>query len=227
MLTETYKLAEEYMKTCMQDSAHDVQHIYRVLYAAMEIADYEPEVDYEILITACLLHDIGRKEQFENPGLCHAAVGGEKAYDFLMENGWSRNRAEHVRQCITSHRFRTDNQPESVEAKIVFDADKLDVTGALGIARTFLYKGEVGEPIYTLKEDQSLYLGSSSDQPSFLQEYKKKLEGLYERFYTEHGRKLACERQAAAVGFYDSIVREIQNSCEMGQARMKDILENR
>lgn len=61
-----------------------------MLYYALEIAKQEPDVDYEILITSCLLHDIGRKEQFENARLCHARVGGDKAYAFLVGAGWTQ-----------------------------------------------------------------------------------------------------------------------------------------
>ena len=59
----TYHLFEKYMLTCMGDSAHDKDHIYRVLYNALNIARTEKNVDYDVLITSCLLHDIGRKEQ--------------------------------------------------------------------------------------------------------------------------------------------------------------------
>lgn len=86
MTKETYTMIESYMFSCMDDSAHDKEHIYRVLYNALEIAKTEADVDYDILITACLLHDVGRKEQFENPKLCHAMVGAEKAYQFLLEH---------------------------------------------------------------------------------------------------------------------------------------------
>lgn len=68
MTVKDYEKTEAYMLSCMNDSAHDKEHVYRVLYYALEIAKQEPDVDYEILITSCLLHDIGRKEQFENPG---------------------------------------------------------------------------------------------------------------------------------------------------------------
>jgi len=80
MNRETYCLLENYMLSCMEDSAHDREHIYRVLFNALEIAETERGVDYDVLIGACLLHDIGRKEQFENHALCHAMVGSEKAY---------------------------------------------------------------------------------------------------------------------------------------------------
>ena len=58
---KTYEQIEAYMKSCMQDSAHDVEHIYRVLYTALDIAEYEKGVDHDVLICACLLHDIGRR----------------------------------------------------------------------------------------------------------------------------------------------------------------------
>ena len=64
---------EAYMQTCLRhDMAHDSQHIYRVLKIAMDIASHETGVDQEQLIIACLLHDIGRKVQQDNPSLCHA-----------------------------------------------------------------------------------------------------------------------------------------------------------
>ena len=69
---------------------------------------------------------------------------------FLMENGFDEEFSRKVKHCIKTHRFRKSMQPESVEAKILFDADKLDVTGALGIARTLMYKGNVAEPIYNV-----------------------------------------------------------------------------
>lgn len=100
MNKETYGLLEEYMRSCMADSAHDQEHIYRVLYNALEIAGTESDVDYDVLITACLLHDIGRKEQFEDPAICHAMAGGEKAYRFLLAQGFEESFAQQVKNCI-------------------------------------------------------------------------------------------------------------------------------
>ena len=145
-----YTQLENYMLKCMDDSAHGKDHVYRVLYQALDIAQYESRVDLDILTAACLLHDIGRKEQFANPALCHARVGSEKAYAYLMETGWKEERAAHVRNCILPNRYRSDAPPVSIEAKILFDADKLDVTGTVGIARTIMYKAQVGEPLYTM-----------------------------------------------------------------------------
>ena len=76
MKREIYETLEQYMLSCMEDSAHDAQHIYRVLYNALLIAKEEKHVDHDVLIAACLLHDIGRKEQFADPALCH----GQRLY---------------------------------------------------------------------------------------------------------------------------------------------------
>ena len=148
MTKEMYLQIENYMLSCMEDSAHDKEHIYRVLYGALEIAKAEEHVDQDVLITACLLHDIGRKEQFADPTLCHAMVGADKAAAFLLAQGYGEEFAQKVHHCIQTHRFRKALQPQTIEAKILFDADKLDVTGAVGIARSLMYKSEVAEPLY-------------------------------------------------------------------------------
>ncbi len=217
MNIQTYKLIEEYMLSCMDDSAHDKDHIYRVLYAALDIAGYESEVNYEVLICACLLHDIGRREQFENPQLCHAAVGAEKAYNFLVSKGFAPEYAQKVKDCIMSHRFRSGSLPQSIEAKILFDADKIDVTGAIGIARTIFYAGQVSEPLYSLLPDGQVSDGSKDTIPSFFQEYKYKLEGLYTQFYTNRGSQIAAERQMAAKSYYDNMLQEAQTSYRVGR----------
>ena len=221
----TYSLFEEYMISCMEDSAHDKEHIYRVLYNALRIAKKENNVDYDVLICACLLHDIGRKEQFANPELCHAIVGSEKAYSFLVGNGYEIQYAEKVKHCIRTHRYRKNNLPESLEAKILFDADKLDATGTMGIARTLIYKGIVSEPIYTLLPDGSVSNGENDVNPSFFQEYKYKLEKVYSNFYTTEAKLIAKERQESAVAFYNSLYEEVNSSYGNGKEELEKVLQ--
>lgn len=221
----TFSLLEDYMLSCMKDNAHDKEHIYRVLYHAMTIAKTEENVNYDVLIAACLLHDIGRKEQYENPKLCHAMVGGERAYRFLKESGFAEGFALHVKQCIQSHRYRQNNPPQSLEAKILFDADKLDAVGAVGIARTLLYQGIVGDPLYTYRSDGTISNGSEDRTPSFFREYKFKLEKLYDRFYTDRAIEIAKERQLAAASFYNCLLSEVESIRERGVTELKNRLE--
>ncbi len=225
MTKETYQRIESYMRSCMTDSAHDPEHIYRVLYNALQIAETEENVDYDVLITACLLHDIGRREQFENPALCHAEVGATMAYEYLLKQGFSADFAEKVRHCVVTHRFRKSNRPGTVEAKILFDADKLDVTGAMGIARTLMYKADMSEPIYRLLPDGVPSDGTQDTEPSFFREYKVKLEKLYDRFYTETGAKIAQQRRMIAAAFYESLYQEVSTGYRSGQQLLHSLLK--
>ena len=213
------------MLSCMGDSAHDAAHVYRVLFNALEIAQSEGPVDGDVLIGACLLHDIGRGEQRATPSLCHAQVGAEKAYRFLRENRFDEAYARAVGHCIAAHRFRGNTPPQSLEAKILFDADKLDSTGAIGMARTLLYKGAVGDPLYRVDEEGRVSDGTGDLQPSFFQEYKTKLEKRYTGFYTERGAAMARSRRQAAAAFYENLLGETAETYRGGRQRLRSILE--
>ena len=121
---------------------------------------------------------------------------------------------------MLTHRFRKARPPQTLEAKILFDADKLDVTGALGVARTLQYKGNVGDPLYLRKPDGSVDDGTGEGGDSFFREYKFKLEKLYDRFYTASGTRMAQERKRIAEDFYRSLLAEVS-----GSAGLEDILE--
>lgn len=215
---------EEFMIACMSDSAHDKEHVYRVLANAMAIAQAEQDVHYDVLICACLLHDIGRVDQLADPSLCHAQVGAQKAKVYLLEQGYGDAFSEHVCSCIRTHRFRKNAPPESLEARILFDADKLDVVGAIGVARTLVYKGTICAPLYTRKPDGSISDGRGDEDQSFFQEYCFKLEKLYDRFYTVKGKELAMERKAAAVSFYENLYREVSELDEYGKKQLEQYL---
>ena len=225
MKREVYTMLEAYMLSCMEDSAHDKEHIYRVLYTALDIAETEEDVDMDVLICACLLHDIARGEQFANPEICHAAAGAEKAYRFLKEHDFSESFATHVRECISSHRYRKGNHPRTIEAKILFDADKVDASGAIGIARTLIYKGQVSDPLYTVLPEGGVSDGTGDEEPSFFQEYKYKLEGLYDKFYTRRGAEIAGLRRQAAAAFYESLLREVSEPYEKGRAMLRTCMK--
>lgn len=229
MKQKTFDLLEGYMLDCMGDSAHDTEHVRRVLYLALEIAETEPTADRDVLIAACLLHDVGREEQFRDPSLCHARVGAEKAYRFLTDRGFPESFAAHVRDCVRTHRFRSGDPPASIEAKILFDADKLDVTGAVGMARTFFYAAQVGQPLYTLLPDGTVSDGTAEEPAgchSVLREYKVKLEKIYDRFLTPQGAEMARRRRAAAVAIYESILTEAREPYEAGSSILCRCIES-
>ena len=225
MQKAAYRMMEEYMLSCSPDRAHDAEHVYRVLGNALMIAKDEQQVNYDVLIAACLLHDVGRPEQMADKRVCHAMLGGEKAYAFLTSHGYDASFADHVRACIQSHRFRKSAPPESIEARILFDADKLDVAGAIGIARTLIYNGAAGTPIYSRREDGSISNGEGDQEDSFCREYTFKLRHVYDRFFTAKGAALAQERRAAAERFYRELCDEVMQGSHAGDAALEQLLE--
>ena len=221
-----FERIERHMLEKTEDSAHDRTHVERVLCGALDIARHEKNVNFDVLIAACLLHDIARPLQATDERVCHARAGAEMAYRFLQENGWSEAQCAHVRDCVRTHRFRIDDVPQSIEAKILYDADKLDVTGALGIARTMQYGGQMGEPLYVLDENGAIVLeGGGADVSSFVQEYHFKLKKLYGRFYTARAALLAREREKTMTEFYGSLYREVADTLANGRSALHDILE--
>ncbi len=175
---------------------HDAYHSFRVANMACYIARKREDVNMDILIASCLLHDIARSREMENSSVCHAKAGGEIAYSFLKECGWDEEKCSRVRDCIVSHRYSSTISPESIEAKILFDADKLDMTGAIGIARVLLYQGFLGKSIY------------AKDRNSFLSEYQERLLKVYDSFYTDEARELANNRENITYSFYQEIIKD-------------------
>lgn len=191
------------------DPVHDFEHILRV-YRTAEIIGQAEGADMEILLAAVLLHDTSDAEP---DGLSdrptHHLASAAFARDTLTTEGWPPARIEAVIHCIRTHRFRGAEKPESLEAKILFDCDKLDVTGAIGVARTFAYAALAGQPLTGEPSHTFLTTGQKeSDEPHTpYHEYLFKLSKV--SFYTETARALAEERQQYMQGFFDQLHAEL------------------
>lgn len=231
MTRETYWLIESYMLKCMdpRDVAHGAEHVHRVLYAALDIAAHEDGVDTDVLICACLLHDIARKAQAENPAVRHASAGAEMARAFLLDNGFGAAFADHVADCIrvhSTHDDRGDFPFGSIEAKILFDADKLDAAGALGVARTLQYGAQfAGEPLYSRGEAGEILDGSERiGKHSFMHEYHFNLAPAYDRLHTARAAEIASRRRQIAEAFYTSLLDECRETNRFGELRLQNAL---
>ena len=146
-------------------------------------------------------------------------------YSFLLSLGFDETFCSHVRSCISTHRFRKEARPATIEAEILFDADKLDAAGALGIARTLLYQGTVQAPLYALSDDGSVSDGRADAKETFFGEYHYKLEKLYGQFLTSRGSALAQHRQQAARDFCDSLLSEVRYPYEHGPLHLQKYLD--
>lgn len=159
-MKDTFKKIEKITKNYLKKSSHDWDHTKRVYNLAMHLAK-EEDVDFDILKAAIFLHDIARvKEDQSKNEFDHAEESAKIAKKILTDVGFPNKKIKKVLECIRSHRFRSDNIPKTKEAQILFDADKLDGIGAIGIARTFLLAGEHNSKLY---EDEQ-----------FIEEYKRK-----------------------------------------------------
>lgn len=202
------------------DSAHDFEHILRVVRMAEHLAHAEG-ADVEIVRAAALLHDIARHEedsaaQRERPSshadsqLDHAQVSAIEAEVYLMKNGALREFAASVADAIRSHRFRGAVQPETLEAKILFDADKLDSIGAIGVARAYAVCGMLNQKLYSQPQANSVATrGQHNQAHTPVDEYHVKLKHLRERFFTPTAQKIAAERDAFMRQFFDHLTREV------------------
>ncbi len=223
MEREEYNKIEKYMLSCCGESVHDAEHIYRVLYNAMDIAKTEADVDMDVLITACLLHDIARVDEFRDKSIDHAVYGSEKAYKWLIENGFEEKFSKSVCECIKTHRYRGNNIPQTIEAKILFDSDKIDAAGFIGIARTLMYKGLKAQPLYT-KENGEIQDGSGN-RNSFFGEYVFKLRKVYDRLFTDRAKEMTAKMKQDAEYFYNTLYSDIKSSYANGQAMIDECLE--
>lgn len=224
MNRDTYLKMEAYMLENCGESVHDREHIYRVLYTALDIAQYERAVDTDVLTAACLLHDIGRAEELKNRQIDHAVFGSKKAYKWLCENGFDIDFAKSVCRCIKTHRYRGSHVPESIEAQILFDADKIDAAGYLGIARTLMYKGIIGEPLYVVRNG-AVSDGSDNGERSFFREYIFKLSKVYDRLFTGRAKEIADKKRSSAIDFYNTLYGEVSSLYLQGQKILNSTLD--
>ena len=189
--------------------SHDWEHTQRVALLCRRIGPVEG-ADMEVLLAAALLHDIGRAEQDGTAGrVCHARRGAELAADLIRPLDMSRCRKENILHCIRAHRFRGKESPETVEAKVLFDADKLDAIGAVGVARAFLFAGEVGARLHNPDVDPADTRPYTREDTGY-REYKLKLSKIRDRMLTAEGRRLAEERHAFMEAFFNRFIEEHQ-----------------
>jgi uncharacterized protein len=205
--------------------AHDIDHVMRVYNLCLKLARHYPSVDLEVLKTAALLHDVARLREDKNGHshslrVDHAVLGAEMSSAILKKLGYSDERIDQVTHCIRVHRFRGENQPFTMEAKILSDADKLDVLGATGIARSFTIGGECGQRIYSsipldeyVKKNfvggkvNGRIIDPSEHSPNL--EFETKFKRVPEKLYTGEARKIARQRFGFMEQFFDRLKKEI------------------
>ena len=193
------------------DAVHDFSHIERVYRMAERLALSE-NADLEIVRAAALLHDADGTTPGSESRLEHHLRSAEIAGRVLTDEGWSPERIAAVQHCIRAHRYRDDREPPAtIEAKCLFDADKLDVLGAIGAVRATVYAALAGTPFYS--EPSETFLRTGKEAPGELHsayhEHLFKLRNVEKRLYTQTAKKLAHERTQYLEDFFTRLINEI------------------
>ena len=187
--------------------SHDWEHTLRVHRLCLRIGPKE-DADMIALESAAYLHDIGRSAQDSSNGsVCHAAKGAQMTADLLEGLSLDEARKRNIIHCVRSHRFRDGHSPESIEARILFDADKLDAIGAVGVARAYLFAGELGACLHNPHLPVEQARPYSRDDTGY-REYVIKLSKIRQRMLTAEGRRMAEERHAFMVRFFNRFLDE-------------------
>ena len=198
-----------YARTHFEDAkhSHDWEHTERVYKLCMHIGAIEG-ADLDVLAISAFLHDIGRTHQDRSKGsICHAEKGVDMARDMLEKYPIPHEKKENIIHCILTHRYRNSHVPETIEAKVLFDADKLDAIGAVGIARAYLFAGEVGAVLHNphaIPEQTKPY---SKDDTGY-REYRVKLSRIKDKMLTPEGKRMAQERHAFMEEFFERFLKE-------------------
>lgn len=218
-LKSTLSLEDARAWYALSDPVHGFDHIERVYRMAIHLAEAEG-ADLEIVAAAALLHDANDSEPLKNEQSDQAApdtrethhhASADFARKILSTEGWLEERIIAVQHSILAHRFRDDrDQPQTLEAKILFDADKLDAIGAIGVARAIGYALQAGQPIYAPVSNsfQKDGIPSPGEAHSSYHEYIFKLRRLKDRLYTRTARLIAERRHRLLVDFYTQLAAE-------------------
>jgi len=200
--------------------SHDFSHVMRVYKLCCFLGKYEKSVDLEVLKIAALLHDIGRKkEDLDKTGkIDHAIESAKMAEKILRRLRFSKEKIEKIKECIISHRFKTNLKPMTIEAKILSDADKLDVMGAIGIVRSCCWLGENmakiwgAIPLSVYKKENLTKERRIKDKSKHALniEYETKLKYIQKRLFTKKAKEIAKERAKFMKEFFKQLEKEIK-----------------
>ncbi len=187
-----------YAKQNLSDrrGAHAFDHIERVLQTATIIAETE-KANIKIVQAMALLHDYVRDEVAEEQNASKSAVLAEEILQKFNYTSWE---IENISEGIKTHSISSDKDliPQSIESKILFDADKLDAVGEIGIARWFMHTSKQG---LTIKQASGLYIKTING-------LMKKMNG---KLFTEKGTELIQKDLNKTIEFFEKLLKKFND----------------
>lgn len=200
---------ERLMAHMDQDGGHDLAHIERVLINARKIASGESEqTDWETIAASVLFHDavnLPKNHPERHLASTKSAEVAVEELNGLVDDG----KLDAVFGAIRDHSYSSGFTPQSLPAKIVCDADRLEAIGALGVARTFYVSGMLNRSIVSM-DDPFAEDGRELDDAEFgVDHFYKKLLHVKDTMHTHTGREIAAQRHAYLVGFLEQLASEL------------------
>lgn len=184
------KIRDHIREVFDRPGSHGLDHVLRVVNLCELIGKTEG-ADMKVLLPAAFFHDIARPVE-EERGIPHEEAGAQMAEAYLRSIGYEEERIPGITHAIRAHRYSSGKEPETLEARVLSDADKLDAMGAVGIARTFIRAGE--------------HHGEIRDA---IDHMHTKLLNLNSLMYTRTAKSLAEDRHRFLIMFAETLADEI------------------
>ncbi len=195
------------------DGSHDRSHLLRVWRNAQEIGAHEPECDWAVLTAAVILHDCVAVEKNSPQRAQASRLAGTRARTILAGLAWAPASIGLAAHAIEAHSFSASIAPETLEARIMQDADRLDAIGAIGIARCFYVAGRMGSSLYD-PDDPAAANRTLDDRNFALDNFATKLFKVAGNFQTKGGQALADARTRTMHDFVRAMLNEIGGNNE-------------
>ncbi len=190
-----------------EDASHDLYHARRVKLAALDIAQRRGEGDEQVLVAAAYLHDLVNVPKNSPDRSKASKLSAEAAEPILKELGVSAQKIEQIKHAIEAHSFSAEIPPQTIEAKILQDADRLESLGAIGIARTFYIAKIMNSHLF---HGGDLFASERelNDKSFGVDHFALKLLKLHKTMQTKEGRDVARERTDYMIGFLKQLAAE-------------------
>ena len=199
-----------------EDAAHDYDHLVRVIALADRIQASEGG-NLPTIWAAVALHDIGQERERRHGG-DHALIGAALADKLLKDTLFPQEYISDVQQAIREHRMTGGIIPQTLEGRILYDADKLDCLGAIGIGRLYCITGRYNQKVFSTLPDDVLEpidpqtirkLRRRPDYSPYI-EFQLLFGKLPERMTTKTGREMAIERYDYMNDFFTRLRHEVE-----------------
>ncbi len=204
-MIDLLKVIKPYFSEESKNGSHGYDHAIRVYNIGKYISEREGG-DLEIVGAGCLLHDIGK--DYDRGGVCHAEFGSKMSKEILKSIGFPENKILSVSYCVKVHRYSKGINPETLEAKIVQDADRLEEIGAVAIARGLIEDKLRRKPLYdpSISPNEEYKSGENRTSINFLIEKSLKLKP--QTFHTKTAQELSKRRYEFTQQFVKEVIDE-------------------